>query len=103
MLSCVILAAFASTDDLFGVGHGRGPIEALLERLAVKRSWGRVVPACSSVHLSEQLLSLLECNTLMLNPEGAFFIERPVDKHEGFRLEREPPGLGHVFEQSCVR
>jgi hypothetical protein len=68
----VVLAAFTSPDDLLSVGHGCGPIEALLERFADEGSWGRVGPACSSVHFNEQQSSFLERDTLLLDFGGTF-------------------------------
>jgi hypothetical protein len=53
-LSHVVLAALTSLNDLLGVGHGCGPIEALPERLAdegVWVAWCSHVPPCTSLSI----------------------------------------------------
>jgi hypothetical protein len=99
----VVLAAFTRPDDLFSVGHACRPIEALSECFADEGFWGHVVPACSTVHVDEQLLPLLECDAFMFDSEGAPLVKFPIDEHKGFCLTRELDCYSCVFEQGVVR
>jgi hypothetical protein len=96
-LSHVVLATLTCTNNLFRVGHGRWPIETLLECLIDEQAWVRMVPARSSVHFSEQLSTLFERDALLLDARGALLIEHLINNHEWFFFVREMPGLGCVF------
>jgi hypothetical protein len=49
------------------------------------------------VYLVKQMLSFFERDTLLFDPGGAPFVERPIDDDEGFRLPGESSSHSHVF------
>lgn len=93
----IVLAAFTSPDDLFSVGHGRGPIEALHEHFADEGAWGHVVPTGSSMYISKYMLPFLEHDAPLPDARGALLVKHPVDEQKGLCLASELPSFSCAF------
>lgn len=96
-LSCVVLAAFASANNLLGVSHGHGLTKPLPECLADQGSRGHVVPTRSYVYLGEQLSSFFKRDIFHFDLGGDFLVEHPINNHDRFHFLGESHGCGRVF------
>lgn len=96
-LSCVVLAAFASANNLLGVSHGHGLTKPLPECLADQGSRGHVVPTRSYVYLGEQLSSFFKRDIFHFDLGGDFLVEHPINNHDKFHFLGESHGCDRVF------
>ena len=72
-------ASFAGADDLCGILHHHGPIEALTEGVPDQGLGRGMVPAHPGVDIAQELLSLIDQDALLEYHRGALMIQLPVD------------------------
>ena len=71
----VELTPFAGADNSGGVGHRRGPVEALSESISDKGSRRCVMAASPRVYLSEEFLTFGDGDASLEDARGAAMVE----------------------------
>jgi len=97
-LTGVKLAAFASPQDLCGVGDCCGPVETLPERIAHESAWRRVMATYPGMDVSKQLPTLGDGDATLHDSRGAALVQLPVDHNKSLRSPGDASHLSAVQE-----
>jgi hypothetical protein len=97
-LPCVELRPFAGADNSSGVGHRRGPVEALSESIPDKGSRRCVMVASPRVYLPQEFLTFGDGDASLEDARGAAVLELLFISQQDERLgaPRYPPSFGSV-------